>query len=309
MARIINAVFALTTTAVAASVVYSQTPQHVILDNLAVWFSSRPLETFRLQIAVSEDNKLPLRMWLESKQSKAQWTCLVTDFQNHAPNEAKYVLPLNAIVAGMEHAIAPQEKLDIDESAHVDLIGLQNNHLRLQLRLHAFSTLSAQYEFDMKPTVVEPIDVLEAKVRDLEIELPAAIKQVETKLRAVEAAVAAKPSVYFSYSTDIKRSEEMHITWDTEHDMNTAYFQLSPGKTVISLKEPGIYQIYVNCKFQNGNGGQTVNLWIHDSKAWSAPVSALPGYNFAEFSYTAVVTMENTEAIVYYTLLHSRNSK
>ncbi|KAH9087257.1 hypothetical protein Ae201684P_000668 [Aphanomyces euteiches] len=67
-------------------------------------FPSSP-SAFRVQISVSDDG-LPMRIWLESKETKAQWECIAKDLNDHLPNGAKYALPISLVISSLQHGLS-----------------------------------------------------------------------------------------------------------------------------------------------------------------------------------------------------------
>ncbi|CAK4750213.1 unnamed protein product [Aphanomyces euteiches] len=143
----------------------------VALNLSNVTFPSRKDSSFRVQVFVSDDG-LPMRIWLESKQSKGQWECVVKDIKDHLPNGATYVLPNSVVISSLQNGLS---LLDQDKKKKVDVVGCnvslkesKKGRMELGVTLSAFGSLEACYLFDLVPLSVEKVDILEAKIRDLE---------------------------------------------------------------------------------------------------------------------------------------------
>ncbi|KAG9414501.1 hypothetical protein AC1031_007908 [Aphanomyces cochlioides] len=75
-------------------------PKDVALSLSEVHFPAHD-DPFRVQMALT-DGDLPMRLWFENKQSKAQWECLVKDIQDRKPKDANYVLPAPVVVNALQ---------------------------------------------------------------------------------------------------------------------------------------------------------------------------------------------------------------
>ncbi|KAF0713567.1 Aste57867_4290 [Aphanomyces stellatus] len=257
-----------------------------VLDLSGVIFRSKR-DTFRVQVALSDGNNLPMRIWLESMTSYAQWTSVVTDFQKHASPDANYILPSRGLIAGLLQALSAVNTGE--DHAELDLVDGKTNHLRMLLGLKLFSSLHAEYEFELQHLPISKIDIVEAKLRYLENTLPVAIEQVEAKLRIAQSAMARKPSIYVSFSTTRDQADVLDISWDKQHASNPDYVDLSPDKSVIIFKKPGIYQVHAICTVSNGN-----------AKKLCLQIDGLTELctGFTEFHYSPIIAALTSNLIV-----------
>ncbi|KAH9087526.1 hypothetical protein Ae201684P_000929 [Aphanomyces euteiches] len=155
-----------------------------------------------------------MRIWMESKESKAQWECVVKDFKEHLGKGVTHHLPSNVILTSLQDGLSSmdhdvEEEMEVD-GCDVDLTESQDGHLNLELNLKAFRSLEVKYDFDMKPMKIEKVDILEAKIRDLE----------EDKI----------PAFLFVSSTEAVNQDE-DIVWDEESSSNEDFFELSEDMT------------------------------------------------------------------------------
>ncbi|KAG9414493.1 hypothetical protein AC1031_007900 [Aphanomyces cochlioides] len=158
--------------------------------------------------------------------------CLVKDFKEHLGKGVTYHLPSNLILTSLQDGLSSldhdvKEEMEVD-GCNVDLKESQDGHLNLELTLKAFRSLEVKYDFDMKPMRIEKVDVLEAKIRDLE-------EAVEFKI----------PAFLFVSSTEAVNHYE-YIVWDEESSSNEDYFELSEDMTEVTISQPGFYQIQMS---------------------------------------------------------------
>ncbi|KAG9414494.1 hypothetical protein AC1031_007901 [Aphanomyces cochlioides] len=176
-----------------------------------------------------------MRIWLESKQAKAQWECIVKDLNNHVPKGAKYALPSSVVISSLQHGLSlldnETKKQVAAQGRSVDLKESRSDHIELELTLKAFGSLEARYLFGMNPLAIEKMDILEAKIRDL------------------EDALMGKPStgspVRLSLSSTIVTHADQYVIWDTTNTTDARYFELMTGNVDITIRQPGLYNIQV----------------------------------------------------------------
>ncbi|RLO11126.1 hypothetical protein DYB28_009861, partial [Aphanomyces astaci] len=102
-------------------------------------FPSHPSACFRVDLRDTAGD-LPMRLWLEDKKTKAQ--C--------------YALPSDRAMEGTT-----------PETWHVALQDLEKGHVKVVLTVAILGVLDADFLFKIVSLVVERIDSLDAKVRDL----------------------------------------------------------------------------------------------------------------------------------------------
>ncbi|ETV71992.1 hypothetical protein H257_12803 [Aphanomyces astaci] len=98
------------------------------------------------------------------KKTKAQWECVATNIANHVPQGARYALPSDVVVTFLKRAMEGTTP----ETWHVALQDLEKGHVKVVLTVAILGVLDADFLFKIVSLVVERIDSLEAKVRDLE---------------------------------------------------------------------------------------------------------------------------------------------
>ncbi|KAG9414496.1 hypothetical protein AC1031_007903 [Aphanomyces cochlioides] len=236
----------------------------VALNLSNVTFPSRKDSSFRVQVFVSDDG-LPIRIWLESKESKGQWECVVKDIKEHLPKGATY------------HGLSLQDK---DKKKEVDVVGCnvslresKKGRMEMGLTLTAFGSLEACYLFLLVPLSVEKVDILEAKIRDL------------------EEALAGKPSspVYHSVSSMNVTSANQYVVWNTIDTTNASYFELLTGNTEITICQPGLYHIQVIAHMQGWDYScDTFHLLVDGVRVNNAQVSHNGSYYSGSVSYMLI---------------------
>ncbi|KAH9114853.1 hypothetical protein LEN26_002135 [Aphanomyces euteiches] len=201
----------------------------------------------RVQVSVSDDI-LPMRIGIEAKKTKNQWECVVKDIQEHLAKGATYVLPANVVASSLQRGLSvldEDKKTEMAiEGCSVAVKGTKNGHLEMNLTLKAFGTLEVDYLFDMAPLSIEKVDILEAKVRDLE--------------EVVERKPAIFGQVYLSLKCTKAVKTGQLLVWNSPQTTNTAYFELSHAKDQITISKPGLYQIQMTGHMQNWSSSYNI---------------------------------------------------
>ncbi|KAH9127430.1 hypothetical protein AeMF1_002274 [Aphanomyces euteiches] len=159
------------------------------LELSAVKFVSQPgTDAFRVQVFTTDDD-VPMKIWIENKRSKDQWECVVKDVAEHTPKGAKYVLPSPVVVVSLLTTLSAKSEGDKKDECSVDLKPESKGSVTLTLTMKALKRLSAEYLFTMTRLEIAPIDVLEAKIRDLQEEMAqqqTALKKQENDMAALQ---------------------------------------------------------------------------------------------------------------------------
>ncbi|CAK4723249.1 unnamed protein product [Aphanomyces euteiches] len=194
------------------------------------------------------------RIWLESKQTKAQWECLVKDFKDHASLGSNYMLPDNIV-------LTYQEKKKEDLKMNGCSVGLRvtpSGSLEVILSLKAFRSLQTQYVFKMTPLEIEKLAMLEAKIRDLEETLKK--KQSMPVFLSVGSSCVVLPG--------------NSVSWNEKCACNPDYFDFAEDKTEISILHAGFYQLQMRGQFQGWNqGNASIRLLVDGVDVASADVT------------------------------------
>ncbi|CAK4650553.1 unnamed protein product [Aphanomyces euteiches] len=201
----------------------------VVLELSNVVFPSR---SGLFSVSVGREGQ-SMRIWLESKQTKAQWECLVKDVKDHTPAGANYMLPPEVVFKSLRRGLTVLDKEEKKYTSRmsgcfVELPETKNGPLELILTLQAFASLEARYVFKMTPIAVEKVDILDAKIRDLE-----------------EALEKAKPVILSTSSTNV-RTKDRCVVWKNPAMFNEDYFELSQDKTEVKILVSGFYDIQMS---------------------------------------------------------------
>ncbi|KAG9414487.1 hypothetical protein AC1031_007894 [Aphanomyces cochlioides] len=201
----------------------------VVLELSNVVFPSR---SGPFSVSVSCEGQ-SMRIWLESKQTKAQWECLVKDVKDHTPTGANYMLPPEVVLKSLRRGLTVLDKEEKKYTSRmngciVELQETKTGPLELVLTLQAFDSLEARYMFTMTPMAVGKVDILDAKIRDLE-----------------EAVAKAKPVILSTSSTNV-RAQDRCVVWNNPAMFNEDYFELSQDKTEVTILESGLYDIQMS---------------------------------------------------------------
>ncbi|KAF0720027.1 Aste57867_606 [Aphanomyces stellatus] len=254
-------------------------PQTIALELSNVRFGARS-EAFRVQIAIGDED-LPMRIWLESKKTKQQWACLVIDIEDHKAKGATYVLPTDVIILGLQRGLSALDSSHtLDASGcSVGLGDTKNNHLRLVLELKFLTLLSAKYEFDLAPLETEKIDILEAKIRDIQDELPRITHQSTNNHNGIVAELLS--------SADTKK----YIPWTIKTSPSQHFIKISALKTTVYFLRPGIYLLQASTQAAGGN----LVLNVDEEPVWTSGASIWNGArNVLQLSYTIVANKDTS---------------
>ncbi|KAH9159832.1 hypothetical protein LEN26_002144 [Aphanomyces euteiches] len=208
-----------------------------VLSLSHVVFPSQKIGAFRDKVALT-DGDLPMHLWLESKQSKAQWECLVKDTQKHAPKGATYVFPSKVVATTLQNGLSALANEEETSGCDIALKHLKNGHVELVLTLTAFGCLEGTYSFDMTTRAIDKIDIMEAKIRDLE--------------------ESTRPNCF--------------VSWTQQQNGCPKYLELAQDAQSISVLKPGLYYIQFNGYLASSTIGYGVRMLVDDIASASTPV-------------------------------------
>ncbi|KAH9114843.1 hypothetical protein LEN26_011683 [Aphanomyces euteiches] len=242
-----------------------------VLSLSHVVFPSQKTGAFRVKVALT-DGDLPMHLWLESKQSKAQWECLVKDTQKHVPKGATYVFPSKVVATTLQNGLSALAKVDETSGCNISLHHLKNGHVELVLTLTAFGCLEVSYSFDMMPVLIDKIDILEAKIRDL------------------EESTSGKTSQPPVLSSNAPTGMNCFVSWTPQQNGSPKYLELAQDAQSMSVLKPGLYYIQFNGYLASLANGSGVRMLVDGTASASTPVHH-DGYGYkASIAHTLIAT-------------------
>ncbi|CAK4106180.1 unnamed protein product [Aphanomyces euteiches] len=252
----------------------TEMPKDVALSLSEIHFPAHD-DPFRVQMALTDGSDLPMRLWFENKQSKAQWECLVKDIQDRKPKDANYVLPAPVVVNALQEALsALGSKHGDTNDCSLELKSSKNGHLNLLTKLRFSSSLGAEYSFDLVPIHMEKIDILEAKLRDLE-----------------DANQSADSFFGLFATTTTKTLGGSSLLWTASQSYNEEIFALESNVPSMTLAKKGMYKIQVT-GIREWSGGRCLNILVNGQPLASTPVQESFYWNSA--SHLLNATEEST---------------
>ncbi|KAF0699133.1 Aste57867_10289 [Aphanomyces stellatus] len=139
-----------------------------LLSLVNVCFKPNGTDTFRVALTqrCSSTKDPILSIWIECKRTKSQWIAAITNFTDHAPEDADYILPpgllLDALqgalcrASGIERPRLPMKSAVVSFSAAAD--GDSMGHLVLKFKPSGWRSY-ASYVFDMTRCEHLPVDI------------------------------------------------------------------------------------------------------------------------------------------------------
>ncbi|KAH9087411.1 hypothetical protein Ae201684P_000821 [Aphanomyces euteiches] len=250
----------------------SEMPKDVVLNLAKVCFASHE-DPFRVKMALTEGD-LPMRLWLEDKKSKLE--CNVKDFQDRKPKDANYEVPAKAVIEGLEGALSALASSNGKTDKYtVELKSSKHGHLELVAKFRFFPSLEAVYSFDLAPVHIEKIDILEAKLRDLE-----EVGQSPKKIIGLQArTIVGTPGGNFVH-WELVSLNKSHQVMDLD------------GDTTVVLYTPGLYEIQVTGT-RIWSGGYCLTIVVDDKQVASTPIQENSYCN--SLSHLLVTTGEMTK--------------
>ncbi|EQC39485.1 hypothetical protein SDRG_02926 [Saprolegnia diclina VS20] len=112
-------------------------------------------------------------IWLESKTTKQQWQCVIEDFATHM--ETTYALPNAILLAAIKNGLATVDRTSpmafsdvVATPASSITLGAKHGALTLGIAVQILPEWTTSYSFAMTPKKVDVVDILEARIRDLQ---------------------------------------------------------------------------------------------------------------------------------------------
>ncbi|CAK4084484.1 unnamed protein product [Aphanomyces euteiches] len=179
--------------------------------------------------------------------------------------------------------------LDQDKKKEVDIVGCnvslkesRKGHMEMGLTLTAFGSLEACYLFDLVPLSVEKVDILEAKIRDLE--------------DALQKAPATSVAPYLTFTSTDSTQYNHSVVWNTIETTNERYFEPNRAKNKITIRQAALYHIQMTAH-TNGwsNGRETFHLLVDEVRTAQGCTARNGNYYSASLSHIVVVSKQPTK--------------
>ena len=128
---------------------------------------------------------------------------------------------------------------------------LLSDKLKITVTLNLSGLWKPQFEFDLCPVDLEPLDVINAQLRDAQEEIQ--------RLRVSSAA-------YLSLSSHTATARGQMVTWNgnSPRIIIDSHFLLAKDMKSVTVKEHGIYQVYCRLLQTNHTNAGGVELLVGD---------------------------------------------
>ncbi|KDO32040.1 hypothetical protein SPRG_03257 [Saprolegnia parasitica CBS 223.65] len=205
---------------------------------------------YRVSVKTNKDQTNAI-IWLESKKTKLQWRCAVEDFAKHT--ETNYALPSVVVLAAIKNGLAaidgaPAKGPDaaanpsVTPASTLDL-GMKKDTLALALEIKISPEWATAYSFEMTSIEVKVVDILEARIRDLE--------EANTRRRVAFCTVAGTST-----------GGNAPCTWTTPNvDKSLALLRLDDDAQSVVVVQPGVYTIHCVCQSASASSA-SISLYI-----------------------------------------------
>ncbi|KAF0684239.1 Aste57867_23764 [Aphanomyces stellatus] len=263
-------------------------------------------DTFRVQIfARTNSGSVPMRLWFESTQSKGQWDCVVTDIQDHSPKDANYVLPLDFVVGSLKtgltalaDGLAETNQNMSKNDCVLTLKDRRRGCLRLVMTISCMGSLLAEYAFDLTPVVIDKVDVVEAKVRDVLDALPrltTEIDDMKAKISSLETDLANALKTRFPlcglFTLTKSAAPSSSLSWQMD---GPETFKLSDDNRTICLDKAGVYMVEAYGVIGYSERGCGMRLVLSDGRAILSPVGHGEPNDVVSISHMFSATKDTT---------------
>ncbi|ETV95708.1 hypothetical protein H310_11125 [Aphanomyces invadans] len=227
-------------------------------------------DLFRAEI-YTVGGELPIRIWMESRRSKGQWECTVMNFDDHRPAGASYSLPPTTVLTALMSVLTCTSKRNDEtcsescEHYDIDLQSTPQRRLSLSLSMKAFVGLCAEYTFILTPIAMEALDIIHAKVRDLEDEV-AELREENRRLRSTNHRTTGKalPLDKLEMSSSHDTDAFDHIAWTVPTHLPSSFMSINSDHDVLTAHRDGLYHIQVSGSCTSSGG--VVVLYHNDNK-------------------------------------------
>jgi hypothetical protein len=225
-------------------------------------FPSNSKEEFRGRLSSNGEKVL---FWLEGRKSKDQWQTEVKD--GCGPSG----LPNSAVVTLVQKALGNQEqssrcaafKEAEETSSDAPILDMTAEYITLVIDMYG-GICKLEYQYPLTPVGIDQIDVLEARVRDLQEEIEA-LKEDKKNLGKL-----LLPRPYLSLSSNVACGLNQFIDWRApfaQRSLPENVFALSADGKEVTILQGGIYQTNVRLCGNNSSDTQQLKLMLNEAEA------------------------------------------
>ncbi|CAK4750249.1 unnamed protein product [Aphanomyces euteiches] len=154
--------------------------------------------------------------------------------------------------------------------------------MEMGLTLTAFGSLEACYLFALIPLSVKKVDILEAKIRDLE--------------EALQKAPATSVAPYLTFTSTDSTQYNHLVVWNTIETTNERYFELNRAKNEVTIRQAGLYHIQMTAHMNDWSTAcETFHLLVDDVRTAQGCMALNGNYYSASLSHIVVVSKQPTK--------------
>ncbi|EQC28121.1 hypothetical protein SDRG_14081 [Saprolegnia diclina VS20] len=184
-------------------------------------------------------------IWLESKKTKLQWQCKIDDITKHM--ETTYALPNAVVLAAIKNGLTAS-----------DGAASKKPSLALALEIKMSPEWTASYRFEMSAIKVEVVDILEARIRDL------------------EEAKAAPRMEFCTLATTLRHANNTSTMFSWMNSTASTLLRVDKTTNIVVL-QPGLYHVHCDLALASVLSA-TITLNINDHAAKTASYNGHDSY-------------------------------
>ncbi|OQR95670.1 hypothetical protein ACHHYP_00060 [Achlya hypogyna] len=227
---------------------------------------------YRVHVKANE-TLTKILIWMECKQSKHQRQCIVDDVKKCMQTD--FAIPTAVVLAGLKGALQQANKDEIavptgtsgETPKSTIALHTSDDEMGVHLGIELAANWTAQYQFLMEPIKIDVVDILEARIRDLEeiIRRPAIltctwhaqavscaqstpctwtfvsgscgmVRQADNNAAALEVVQPGLYHIYCLFSTNYSHSGSLSLSINDETPVTTSFHQNSCTSTTYPLQ-------------------------------------------------------------------------
>ncbi len=222
-----------------------------------VSFPSAPLSLKRVALSPSDDHEDDhFKIWVEDKETKAQWGVTVVDVTRHG----SAALPAVEIFCMLKRSLSDlatgsgveegSKASGTGEDVKTSMDGVVNKtDFILSMQLHVTRSWRPVYQFTLTPISLNPTDVFLAKQRDTNEEIGQMRQEMALMRQLISMLVSAnerRSFAFLSLDSISACSGGNNVTWNEvagARMITASHFELSADQRSVTVKVPGVYQV------------------------------------------------------------------